>query len=228
MKSIVLNSLKHYYGYNSNATILKNQSFPRLLFETFMLLIIYRILYALSIMAFDFIFKTGFQKIPMSTIDSFVTEIGKLKFWLLAGFLGPVYEEFMFRSPLNNSRKTIFVSVITIIFFIPFSSRIFSMNVIYVVMFSGLLTLNYLSTRGVSISNFKKNICFGSSVLFALFHLPNFVPITQNKIILLPFALMPYFILGLILSIIRIEKGLVYAILFHLLFNNISLSFRFV
>lgn len=117
MNSIVLNSFRYYYSSNKNVPLLRNQNIFRFLFETFLLLILFRLAYALIILAFDYIFKTDLQNVKMSTMDSFINGIGKLRYWILAGLIGPIYEELMFRAPLNNSKKTLITSSLALFFF---------------------------------------------------------------------------------------------------------------
>ncbi|MBY0482087.1 MAG: CPBP family intramembrane metalloprotease [Chitinophagaceae bacterium] len=134
----------------------------------------------------------------------------------------------MFRAPLNNSKKTLITSSLALFFLLFFSNRIFQFELVYLCVFAALLSLNTATLKNEYNIRFNQAGCIYSSFLFALFHLSNYFPITHNKIALLPFALFPLFLIGMVLSVIRIEKGVLYSIFFHILFNNISILFRYL
>lgn len=140
----------------------------------------------------------------------------------------PVYEEILFRSLLKFKKINILLFIVTNLFlwlFAFFRSKM-SSPVFYMVpiLAFGLLSLllwfgrdkieQYIS------SNFKY-FFYAIAIIFGLLHATNF---TGNNYLILAFSPIlggPPIIAGFILGYIRMKNGLVYSILFHILFNSV-------
>jgi len=147
-----------------------------------------------------------------------------LRLMLIAIFVAPIYEEFLFRLLLRPSTKNyiLFVAtvfILTIISFlygtIIFFSILLGVLLLSLVMyFMGDRSRNYIFNK----INFKYSFYF-STLFFGLMHLSNF---TGNAYIISLFAILlvgPQILLGLILGYIRMRFGLIFSIIFHAVVN---------
>ena len=65
-----------------------------------------------------------------------------------------------------------------------------------------------------------KWIFYGFAILFGYVHISNY-ELTTNVLLISPILVAPQIILGLFLGLIRVRLGLIYAILFHAVYNAI-------
>lgn len=158
--------------------------------------------------------------------------IGLLKFWFLAGILAPVYEELIFRLPLDKRRISLIISLLLLTYFTISSNSILHFNYYHIVVLVTMILSGcvFLSIKKRFLEKIEWNsfALFISSILFGCFHIGNFFPYNYLKVILLPLLLLPYFFSGFVLGSIRIKYGLLNSIFLHLIINNISLFMKFI
>lgn len=146
----------------------------------------------------------------------------------LGVILVPIYEEIIFRSLLKFKKINIILFSVTLFSFITtafFKSRI-EVAVFLCFLFLGFLSLLIIFSRN-RIESFifsRFNYFFYATVLiFGLLHATNF---TGNTYALLAFSFVlggPQLVLGAILGYIRMNHGLFYSILFHVIVNSTML-----
>jgi len=143
---------------------------------------------------------------------------------LFVVLLGPFYEEVFFRSLLRFKWSSILLFSTTAIAMAAFSiyKLKFVMAISLSVFVLGLFLLVTKFTRNkieLFIASKFKYFFYSSSVLFGLLHASNF---TGNVYYILAFSFIlggPQVVLGLILSYIRMNHGLKYSVLFHMVVN---------
>ncbi|WP_170132745.1 CPBP family glutamic-type intramembrane protease [Pedobacter cryoconitis] len=161
---------------------------------------------------------------------------------LLAGLFAPLIEELMFRIWLVYSRTNLSIAIGTILAALSYKLYFYSgladgsqyikvgvlTILIGVVMgcfsFIGLKKID-LNLMRVFKSNSRK-LTIISSFIFGYLHLTNY-KITPNLLLFSPIVLANYIIGGLILSFIRVRYGLIYAVLFHAVYNSIFILIKF-
>jgi len=144
---------------------------------------------------------------------------------VLGIILAPIYEEIIFRSLLKFTKYNIILFVVTLI--ILLTILIFRSKIISIVFLSTILSILIIillvfsrSKIDTFISSNFKYFYYASSLAFGLLHIFNF---TGNVYLLLSFSLIltgPQIFLGFILGYIRINYGLRYSILFHIIVNT--------
>lgn len=143
-------------------------------------------------------------------------------FLILAGLFMPVLEELVFRYYLvgHDYRKTLTSFLLVLLFFIlafnewGISDFIILTYLIYLVMTSVLLYINK--------NTMSKPLILFSTVFFAISHLSNFQndEICEN-FIFIPILILPQLVLGFFLCSLRIKFGLIYAIVYHAVYNTV-------
>lgn len=144
---------------------------------------------------------------------------------LIVVILVPIYEEIIFRSLLKFKPINIFLFISTTIGLIIFSilkSNFEAIAIFSTILFSFLVILfSFKKTHIESFISSKFKYFFYATILtFGLIHAFNF---TGNiyAILALSFILgSPQLVLGAILGYIRMNYGLVYSILFHMIVNS--------
>ncbi len=148
--------------------------------------------------------------------------------YLYVGFIGPVVEEILFRSWLKV-KKGIVVLLLLVIFLLSLK---FFLHTKYIpgfigsAVFLGILLLYFLyglENINLFVTKHFKILFYGSALAFGLLHATNF---TGNPWIILAFSPVlgsPQILLGFLLGYIRMENGLAYSILFHVVINLIAL-----
>lgn len=145
---------------------------------------------------------------------------------LIGAFLAPIYEEVLFRSLLKFTKQNLilFITIVSVfIGYCAFNSMIpFVVVGISVFLITVILFVVFFSRKKVEhfISKNFKYFFYASSIIFGLLHASNF---TGNIYVIIGFSFIlggPQIILGLILGFIRMNYGLVYSILFHLIINS--------
>jgi len=165
------------------------------------------------------------KKLSLTHVEFFK----KSTLFILYGVLiAPVIEEFVFRSWFKWSRKysiilfVLFVALIILTFF-----RTKTLFYVVVMLILGIILFTISKSRNQEIRelvNTKiKYFYWGSSIVFGLIHASNFV---GNIWCLIGFSFIlgsPQIVGGLILGYIRLNYGLRYSILIHILNNSILL-----
>jgi hypothetical protein len=149
--------------------------------------------------------------------DNIMMELLEKNKWLLAImaiFLAPLIEEPIFRLHLDLKKSSIWWGLG------------FSLLMISGVWYPVALIWGYLIFLYVMISKgLKPNLKFVvycSSALFALVHMTNFTEFDYGKYFyLVPFLVAAQFVVGLVLSYIRLNHGMKWAIIFHGVYNAV-------
>lgn len=143
---------------------------------------------------------------------------------MIGVILAPVYEEIVFRSLLKFNNKSIVLFIVTVISFISFYC--YRLEITYVVFFSFLLLcisiilfmFPFNKIRSILSSNFKY-FFYASATIFGLLHIANF---SGDGWLIMAFSFIlcaPQIVLGLVLGYIRMQYGLLYCIIFHMILN---------
>lgn len=136
----------------------------------------------------------------------------KLIFIFFGIFIAPLIEEMIFRFHLSLNYKNILLSMLLSLFLIGGSW--FYLILLWLYLFFLYLTINRYHQPSL------KFMIHFSSLLFSLIHLENYSNFDYyNSYYILPFLLSIQFTIGLILSYIRLQHGIFWAILFHSTYN---------
>ncbi len=144
---------------------------------------------------------------------------------LIGIIFAPILEEIFFRSLLKFTKRSIILfltTVIILIIYAAFRSKIEFVWFLSLV-FIGILCLWLFFNRykiELFISSKFKYFFYASALFFGLAHASNF---TGNIYVIFAFSLIlggPQIVLGLILGFIRMNYGLIYSILFHMIINT--------
>lgn len=139
----------------------------------------------------------------------------------IAVFVAPVVEELMFRLPLLPNKKYCLISI-CFIFFGVIRAYISETNnhekFIYFLSWLIVILLYYYLSETFQ---FEKSYYVGvfsiiSSIFFAYAHIYNFKLNSNENVVL---TLLPIFILGILLSYVRIKAGIGWSIFTHCLIN---------
>lgn len=164
-------------------------------------------------------------------------------FIFIIGIISPIFEEITFRLFLTKFRKNIAIISISMIwgvlllevmeeFQLLFYFKdllFFDLTMIFYVLCFGspiYLLLKYVVNERFINSLWEKYypyIFYSSSILFAFWHIQA-LNINASNIVFLPFAILPYFILGLFYAYVRVRYGLIWSIIMHIL-NNMPTIF---
>ncbi len=146
--------------------------------------------------------------------------------------LAPVYEEIIFRSWLKFTKPNIILFILVVSILIVYTALISKTGILIVLcilLVSILSVLKFASTTRIEFfisSNFKY-FFYASALTFGLGHASNY---TGNIYAILAFSFIlggPQIIAGLFLGFIRMNYGLFYSILFHIIINS-TLLLRFI
>ncbi len=138
--------------------------------------------------------------------------------------LAPIYEETLFRSLLKFKKNNIILFISTllaVIIFLVLKSKIIPVIILSILILSLLSLLIAFSRNKIElfiVSKFKY-FFYVTSVSFGLMHAVNF---TGNIYIIIAFSFIlggPQIVLGFILGFIRMNFGLFYSIIFHMIVN---------
>ena len=145
---------------------------------------------------------------------------------ILAGILlAPIYEEIIFRSLLKFKINNIILFIATLTFFIVyfvFRSKIELVIIFSILLFTLLFLLIIYSRSKIELflSSKFKYFFYATALTFGLVHASNF---TGDTYLILAFSLIlggPQIVLGFILGYIRMNYGLIYSMLFHMIVNT--------
>lgn len=151
-------------------------------------------------------------------------ELSPLMTILFGIILAPFYEEVLFRSLLRFKWSSILIFVPTTIALVAFSiyrSKFVQPMLLSVFVLGLFLFLTIFTRKKIEsfISSKFKYFFYSSSIIFGFLHAFNF---TGNIYLILTFSFIlggPQIVLGLILGYIRMNHGLKYSFLFHIVVN---------
>ncbi|WP_194977049.1 CPBP family glutamic-type intramembrane protease [Aquiflexum lacus] len=137
--------------------------------------------------------------------------------WVLAIFaifLAPLIEEPIFRLHLDLKKSSIWWGLVLSIFMID--------ELWYpVILLWGYLIFLYVKISKGEKPNLKI-VVYSSSALFALVHMGNFIDFDYGRYFYwVPFLVAIQFVVGLVLSHIRLNHGMKWAIIFHGVYNAV-------
>jgi len=184
----------------------------------FIALIFFYLLATISIGIISFIVCEAFHLVHNKQ------EWSPLKTILIGILLAPFYEEVLFRSLLRFKWSSILIFVPTAIALSAFSiyKSKFILPILLSLFVLGLfLFITIFSRKKIEsfITSKFKYFFYSSSIIFGFMHVFNF---TGNTYLILTFSFIlcgPQIVLGLILGYIRMNHGLKYSFLFHLVVN---------
>lgn len=148
-----------------------------------------------------------------------------IKAILIGIVFAPIFEEIFFRSLLKYTKRNIILFLTSVIILIAYSTYKSKIEFVLFLssVFIGILSLSmFLNRDSVErfISSKFKYFFYASVIFFGLIHAANF---TGNIYVIIGFSLIlgsPQIVLGLILGYIRMNYGLIYSILFHIIVNT--------
>lgn len=133
---------------------------------------------------------------------------------ILAVFLAPIIEEPIFRLHLDLKKSSIWWGVGLSVFIIGQAWWL------WIALLAYLFFLLYRVNQGTSPS--LKFVLWTSATLFALVHMGNFTDFDYGRYFYwVPFMVGAQFLVGLVLSYIRLNHGMKWAILFHGVYNAV-------
>jgi len=147
----------------------------------------------------------------------------KTLFWGI--LFAPIYEEILFRSLLKFKKWNIILFIITVgalIVYAALNSKIEFLIILSIMLLSVLPFLLIVSRSKIEFFmsyNFKY-FFYASALTFGLFHASNF---SGNIYVIIAFSFIlggPQIIVGLILGFVRMNYGLFYSIIFHIIINS--------
>jgi hypothetical protein len=158
-----------------------------------------------------------FEWAGMDQFDHKIMEILEKNKWLvavLAIFFAPILEEPVYRLHLDLKKSSILWSLglsLLLINSIWYPLALFWMYLIYL----------YVKVNQGQTPNLKFVVYF-SSAMFALVHMGNFTDFDYgNYFYLVPLLVAAQFVIGLVLSYIRLNHGMKWAMIFHGLYNAV-------
>ncbi|RPD46384.1 CPBP family intramembrane metalloprotease [Hymenobacter sediminis] len=146
-------------------------------------------------------------------------------------FIGPFFEEVLFRLPLDIRRTHISIFFFILIFHL-FGNSILQIKLteisyifglifglasfLFIQLFTNELTLN-------KIKNDYYSYCIYASILsFSLLHITNFKNIQYKYFPFYILLTLPQFIMGIFITHIRLKRGFIWGFILHALINTIS------
>lgn len=152
--------------------------------------------------------------------------------WMLAMqavLLAPIVEEAVFRLPMKYSYVRMFVpACIALGMLFAFIDSKITIGLIAILFFLLVALFHFIDQRNDNQLNVRMASLWDANfyipfwtltVCFALLHLTNFG--SSFPLYLVPFLVLPQFVLGAVLGYIRTGYGFVFAVLFHALHNGI-------
>lgn len=153
----------------------------------------------------------------MDQFDHKILEILEKNKWLVAVLViifAPILEEPVYRLHLDLKKSSILWSLglsLLLINSIWYPLAIFWIYLIYL----------YVKVNQGQSPNLKFVVYF-SSAMFALVHMGNFIDFDYGKYFyLVPLLVAAQFVIGLVLSYIRLNHGMKWAIIFHAVYNAV-------
>ena len=168
-----------------------------------------------------------------------VTGGSNLKMFILLVLLGPVIEELLFRGWFNFKKAFIALATAILFMFIlagvsgtsfytqPIDGSFWTRVVISVAAGAIVHLLGPTSQlKALGRQHFSK-FYYGSSTIFALVHLANYIPLSPLEFLLSLPLITPQLSLGLLFGYIRVKNGLFWSIALHITVNYIPFLFTF-
>lgn len=201
-----------------------------LIFTYFILLIT-----SLAIYLFDYLIVQkllnfpSFLKKSIPTLNNFKNKFPDYYFILLV-FVGPLFEELVFRLPLDFTANSISICL-SILLYRLFATHFFSFNIHKVTDYLNLSSalILFLALRKIIPERILKNIknknysyiFYSSAALFGLAHVTNFGSLNHIYSLLYIVYILPQFIMGISIGYIRIKYGFIFGLLVHIMINLI-------
>lgn len=212
--------------------------------KAFFFLLITLIIYTLILSALDKIFKyfdlniSVFDLKDTTVLNKLTAKYSIIQLWVITAIMAPIWEEIEFRLLLRPTRLYIAVSL-SLFYLLHSGSISFKtekfLNEPAVVAFSliqaifiGLFIYYILSEsllETLSYSKFKLMV-WGSVIVFTYVHLKNYGDLNFLKLLLSPVLLLYVFIVGWLLSYLRIRNGFLWCVAFHALHNCLINSIK--
>jgi membrane protease YdiL (CAAX protease family) len=172
----------------------------------------------------------------------------KLVYIFIIALLIPIFEEITYRLFLTRYQKKITIISISLIIgvglfdiseefgllFFPKNLLLSDLTMVFYVLCFGFpfyLLLKYFVTKKIDFNDYWGKyfpyIFYLSTLLFAFNHVQS-LNINASNFIFVPFAILPFFILGLFYAYVRVKYGLLWSIIMHILNNmpTIILSYH--
>lgn len=154
----------------------------------------------------------------------------------------PLYEEGLFRALLNLKKEYIWVSFFLLLFFLQ---RLFlpplpnQDSLTYTFFYAGsfaavgfCVAKIFSTTTDLFIERYLrpnfKWLTYASIIVFGFFHATNFDMIHGSQWLMTPAITIPQLVTGIFLCYVRVNYGLLYAVLLHFLHNMIPLLFGLI
>lgn len=145
--------------------------------------------------------------------------------WLLVNALliAPVLEELVFRNWLSLKTEDIQKSVIFCSIGLLYWFNVNQVHLLHYFSFGGLILLYFLSCFYKRQSVQTIYILF-SSLIFGIIHLVHIVDVEETSYLLIVLNTMPQAICGYYFAKVRLERGILYAIVLHFLSNILPVT----
>lgn len=193
------------------------------------------------IVILDLLIKSGFiEHLNDPIMDILSQESGKQSIFFYFVVIGPMVEEFAFRFYLIYKPKYVSISFALIVAYfslsiISYFPSLIENKFILVASLTGLSLISFyvafylIRNDEVNKQSVRKfweqhpiGIFYSSIILFGLIHLPNYEGLTFGQIIYTPLIIGPQMICGYFLAKLRIDQGIIWSILLHILINGFS------
>lgn len=137
----------------------------------------------------------------------------------------PIIEEITFRLWLRVRRSALFTVAFLVFFVGVLLLPVTQVGAILLIALSVLILVGTLMGYEEDIERFVTRhfglFFYGSTILFALVHITNYVPLNAHTLLFTPVLVLPQFIVGTMLAYIRVRNGIGCSILFHVVVNAI-------
>jgi len=214
---------KDFLLYVKNPCVVENKKFKiEVFFSMFFTYLLVSIPIGILVYVLCHLFKLEKKEINLTAQTTFI----------LGVVLAPIYEEIIFRSLLKFNKRNLYICLFTllgaiIIFFLRSKIAIVIILAIFFIFLVGLTLLFPLSSIEATVSKKFKSIFYAVAIIFGLLHAFNFIGNLYYIIALSLLLGSPQIVLGLILGYLRVNYGLVYSILFHMVVN-LSIIFSII
>ena len=211
--------MNHMLSYLKNPIYCDNQK-PRAFYLLFLVMV-----YIISIIPVALIILVICRNFH---IEQDIISYSSFKTVLLGIILAPIIEEIMFRSLLKFTKSNVILFIIIVsalIVYTAIKSETEFLIILSILLISILFFLLIASRNKIELfisSNFKYFL-YASAITFGLAHASNF---NGNIYAIIAFSLIlggPQIIMGLISGFVRMNYGLIYSIMFHMMINSILL-----
>ncbi|MCD8425021.1 CPBP family intramembrane metalloprotease [Tenacibaculum dicentrarchi] len=186
-----------------------------------LILLVFKII---SLGLISFLSWLGVFEIPLNLIETGLESFSEIEILILASIYAPILEELSFRLPLKLSKWNLTIASIGLS--LSFCRVLAELKYEYSLILSitvGIIVYLVLNEKRLkNILDFssknKLPIFYSFLLIFSFLHLKNY-ELTIELLIFSPIFLLPRILDGILLSYIRLNSGILSAILFHS-FNN--------